>query len=238
MCGTKKQSSTTSSSTQTQTTQFDPVAMAQYQGLVPQYTGVWSQYMKDPHANAYFQKALARSQGNIQATGARSLANFSANTRGWGMGATPAFQIAERARMERQISGESSRNYTDLLLGFEDKRLQASSQAAGFQPLRTGETATGSSNSNTIEQTSGLGTWLPQLLAAGIGAAMPMMGGFSGLMPKASSTGYRTPGLGPSPGGLLGGWQGASANPFQVGYNTPSWSGGSNPWFNLGPRGR
>jgi hypothetical protein len=73
-----------------------------------------------------------------------------------------------------QTSGLKQNAYWSALQNAVGTQLSATGQAAGYQPLKTGQTQT----------TSGLGTWLPQLLGAGLGAVSGGLlggGGMTGL---------------------------------------------------------
>src|SRR5258708_38589304 len=69
---------------------------------------------------------------------------------------------AQLARAGRADMGRQSDTFNNLLLGANQLRMGAAQTAMGYRPLQTGST--------TTQQQSGLGTWLPQVAAAGMSA--------------------------------------------------------------------
>jgi hypothetical protein len=90
-----------------------------------------------------------------------------------GINQSSPFFAAQLGKLQRQQSANQAGGYNNLLLQASQLRQQALGQAGSYRPLQTGQTQT--------QQQSGLGTWLPQLIGAGLGIAGGAMGGGAGL---------------------------------------------------------
>lgn len=203
----KKESTSTQQSSQTQATTFDPQSMSAYHSFLPQYQSVLGEYMQNPLMASYFQNQVGMANKRIGQAGQTGITQLMQNLRAGGGGrsiGSPAMQ-ALLMQHQRGQSGQRSDAFMQLLMGAQQNRQWATGAAMGFNPLQTGGTQTGSGTSNTIEKTSGLGTWLPQLAGAGLGFASGFMGG--GAKPGAG-------GGGPAGGAGNFGMGGFNSNPF------------------------
>lgn len=207
MCGTNTKTTSSSTASQSQNSAFsqnygyDPQSMSTYQGLLPGIGNVLNNYMTDPLKSGFFNKAFALSNNLIGQQGQTAQSNLLKNLGQRGLtsgGNVPLFGMAQQGQIQRATSGQQGSNLTNLLLGYSQNQLKATGMAQSFNPLVTGVSGTGSSSgtsqqdSNSLTSTSGLGTWLPQLLAAGIGGASGLAGMFGGNGGTSSGAGYGT----------------------------------------------
>lgn len=243
MCDTNTKTTSSSTASQTQNSAFsqnygyDPQSMSTYQGLLPGISNVLNNYMTDPLKSGFFNKAFALSNNLIGQQGQTAQANLLTNLRQRGLtqgGNVPLFGMAQQGAIQRSTSGQQAGNLTNLLLGYSQNQLKATGMAQAFNPLVTGVSGTGNSSgtsqqdSNSLTSTSGLGTWLPQLLSAGIGAATGL-GGLGSLF--GGGGGNQSPGPTGSGGYGPGGYQ-TTVFPGQPGYTGGfSWPGQSNPYL-------
>jgi hypothetical protein len=166
--------------------------MSAYNSLMPQMQHVLSSTMADPWHSTAFQANLAQLNKNAQMAGNRMNANALNNYTGNNQS---GFLASQMAKNQRAASGMVQQGYTSLLNNALNSRMGAAGMAANFRPLQTG------SQSTTVQQTSGLGTWLPQVAGMALGAATGGLSSLGGMaakgiesMPMNSAT---------SPGGLL-----------------------------------
>ena len=182
---------------------YDPASLEQYRQLQPQIGKTLGDFMGDPWKSGYFQQALGRSQeqiGQMGRTNLQGVLNLAGQS-GLGTSGMPAYLASEAGRVQRGTQRMQSNALTDLLLGAGQARLQAAGMAQGYNPLETGQTQTGrtqtdmeadtqrsgrSSQTQTQQQKGG---WLAPLIGAGVGAVtgglgwLPgISGGFSGIM--------------------------------------------------------
>ena len=205
--------STKQVTTQDQTAKFDPTAMAAYQQNIGAGSSLLRQRLTGNITDSPFFK-LALSQGNQQANqlGQGMVNNFYGNLAAGGGGARvmQPFQQAMLGQIGRGTAGLRANSFWNAYgqgLGAQNAALQT---AMGFQPLQTGQYG------QQTQTRSGLGTWLPQAVAAGASiAAAPFTGGAS------------LAGLGSL--GSMGG--GGGGNPFNLAYMS---SGQQNAWQNMG----
>lgn len=155
----------------TSTAQFDPTSMNAFTSMQGGIASVLNDWMKNP---GQIQNLLLQ-QGYRQnaRVGGRMNSNVLNNAvaGGWGGGNLPAFLQASIARNSRATSANNANTFLQTLLGTKQMQLTATGMAQNYRPLQTG--------SKQVEQTSGLGTWLPQVIGAGLGMAtgLPMFGG-------------------------------------------------------------
>ena len=161
-------------STKKQTTvQFNKAGESAYNTLIPQASGVMGQFMQDPMKSIFFNNQLAMGNKQIDRGNQSQIATLLNNMRGMGGGGMNPFMLSMLAQGNRTASGNKADLLRALLGQATQARMGAAQQGMGFQPLQTGQT----------QKTSGLGTWLPQVIGAGLGAATSFAtGGASGLL--------------------------------------------------------
>lgn len=156
--------------------------MAAYNSLIPSFASTTNALMNSPLNNSFFQNQLAQSQSSASQVNQRNIANTGSNLRASGGllgGGAGGFQTASLNNAMLSNSTNSSNAFNSSLNGALQNRNFALQSAEGFNPLQTG--------ANTTQSKSGLGTWLPQVAGAALGAAT---GGMSTLAGSAVSAGY------------------------------------------------
>ncbi len=197
--------------TQTTTGQFNQAGMNAYNQMTPAFSQMAMGYMNNPFQNPFFQQQ--QQMGNQQANlmGGSAMSNIARNWTASGMGTSNNPAMLEMMQNQSRANSGMRAN-----LGFLNPMQNAftaqqnfGQMASQFRPLQTGQTQT--------QKQSGLGTWLPQLIGAGIGiAGMGMTGGMSGLAGAAKGGGG-----GGSPFFPSSGWSGGGASSGDSGgYNS------------------
>jgi len=154
---TKKTSDTQSKSTLS----FDPVSKAMYNQLIGAAGNYTMGQINNPFGNPFYKMGLGQSQRGAQLSANQGMNAFLQNLRVNGISgrAGNAFQMAQQNKLGRNaltlMSGANVGNVMSAL----QRQQQNAMMGMSYQPLMTGE----SSTSHAQEQTSGLGTWLPQL---------------------------------------------------------------------------
>lgn len=160
--------------------QYDPGALGLYGNLTRSGGQQLSQMMNQPFSNPLYQMGLGQSQAGATAAGNQAMQMLGNNQKVSGLSgnAGQGWLAAQKGRTGRSnLSMMSGANTSNVMAALQ-RQLQATGMGMAFQPLMTGEK--GKSNSLTSQQQSGLGTWLPQLLSAGLGAATGGLGAMGG----------------------------------------------------------
>lgn len=155
--------------------------MSRYQGwqssMLPQLQSLFSNPFSSPFFNLNLQQ---QTKGASQVAGRNAqnaLMNFSRSGIGGGSLGGGAMQSL-LAGTGRYGSGLQYQGFMNAANQAQSDRWNAASLGSSmFQPLQTGGTST--SSGTQTQQTGGLGTWLPQVIGAGLGIATG--GGFGGL---------------------------------------------------------
>jgi hypothetical protein len=155
--------------TTTSTNQYSPTGMATYNALQAPATGLLNSNINNPYNNTGFNTRMA--QGTMANTGFGNAAGASTQQANSALGTTggAAFNNYQAASQGRANAANQGQMTNSLLLGAAQNRNQSLTAAMNYRPLQTGGTQT--------QQTSGLGTWLPQVIGAGISAFTGGMGG-------------------------------------------------------------
>ena len=198
--GTKK--------TTTQTNQYDPSSMAFFQSLQPTLQKNFAADLQlDPTQSPVFNMALNYAMKNAHSVAGRNFSNMATNFLQGGGGANlNAFNLSQLNNANRFASKLQSDAYTTNYINFDTMRRQMQMQATGIRPLQTGSTQ--------VQQTSGLGTWLPQVAGMAVGAALTPFTGGTSLLGSLAAKG----------GGLAGNSILSRNNDYGGGYNP--WTGG------------
>lgn len=178
--------------TQTQTTsnqqsglQFDPSSMMTYQNLTKSGGNVLNQYMNNPLSNPFFNLGQSQGQSAAMKLGGQNMSMLQQMMRTSDLagGAGQGWLGAQKAKTGRaNQSMRSQANLSGIMNAFQ-RQMGATGMGMSFSPLVTGQTSKG----QQTQSTGGLGTWLPQLIGTGMGAAMMgMSGGMGGGMPFTS----------------------------------------------------
>lgn len=155
--------------------QFNPIAQQMYNQLVSGGGNVLKGYINDPFGNAFYNLGAGQSQRGAQQAGANNMAALRQlmRTSGFGGQAGAGFSAAQQARTGRANSAMSSQANTSNVLAALQRQMMAAGTGLSFSPQLTGQTG----NFSQTSQTSGLGTWLPQLMSGAISAGMGAMTG-------------------------------------------------------------
>lgn len=174
----------TTTSNQQQSVTYNPNSLNTYNTLQNPASSLLQTYMKDPYAALKPQYDVQLNLENKQATqlGNRNMENFMQNMNAGGfsgsnLNALTASQLAKNSRATSGLQSNALlQNRLQMLNEGNQMQQMALGEALSYRPLVTGGTSSGQST----ETTSGTGTWLPQLISAGIGAAAaPFTGGAS-----------------------------------------------------------
>lgn len=174
--GTKRTTDTTQHEQDKAT--FDPFGLSVYQRLQPQLGGFFNQYLSGPlERTPGYQEGLRAATEAAGLLGGRGVSNVGENIRASGYGGriSSGFQQELLQRAGYNTSALQANAFLQNYLNQLGIRNQVAFGAEGFRPLQTGgiKDATG----RTVERTSGLGTFLPQIAGAAIGG---LAGGFAG----------------------------------------------------------
>lgn len=171
--------------------------MQAFQQGTPAWQQPAMQFAQNPYSGPQFQQEQQMGTRQAQNMGQTGMSNISRNITGSGMGGgnMSPFALEMMQNQGRANSGmQAQLGFMNPMAQAGQRQQQAMSLLQGYRPLQTGGTQT--------QSTGGLGTWLPQLIGAGMGAAGGMMGG----------------------GGAAGFFKGASAHPG--GFSQPFGGGG------------
>ncbi len=195
---------TTTKQAGSQKVAFDPASMKAFQGLQPAFANLLLQYLNEPARKTQEQLRIGQGEYAIGQAFGRQQENLVQNALALGMpsAVAPGYFQSQLARSGRARAGASAQNVIQNKF-FTDRSAQALLPlAAAYRPLQTGGSF--QSQGTTTAKTSGLGTWLPQVASAAIGAAAGAAtggaaggGGFTG-------TGQMTANPASWPGGLFG----------------------------------
>lgn len=146
---------------------FNQQSMGQYNQLQSGIGSNLQDFMNNPLQSSFFNTQLQMAQrANMNQQSSRNqMVNQNATVGGF-TGNTPAFLQSQMANNARTASANNSNSFNSLLLGANQLRFGATQSAMGYKPLQTG--------SNTTQSQGGLGSWLPQLAGAALGAVNPM----------------------------------------------------------------
>lgn len=159
---------------QVSTNSYDPNSMNAFTSMTNALGPAVSGYINNPFGNPFFQQQQQMGTQQANFAGQTAMSNIARNTSMSGIGSNSP---AALEMMNNQMRANSN---TRANLGFMNPvnnallmQQNAMGTAANYKPLQTGQT--------NVQTTSGLGTWLPQVAGAAIGAATGGMGG-GGLM--------------------------------------------------------
>lgn len=195
------------------TNKYDPQSMSNFHLLNASGTNVMQDYMKDPLKASYFQNQVGMMNRFSQQIGQRGMNSLLG--RGiMGGGQMPGWMSSNMARIGRSTGAMQSQNVLTALMNAEQRRSQAAGQALNDRPLQTGQ--------HTEDQTSGLGTWLPQVIGMGAQAALAFGTGGASLGASMAAKGAGA--------GIAGGMAGANAffNRGSNGYTPQGYTGYDN----------
>lgn len=162
----------TTTSNQSTGLTFDPGSLSLYKGLTGAGGNVLKGYMNNPFGNAFYKMGAAESQKGANALGQQNINAMQqiARTSGLGGNAGTGWLQAQKARTGRANQSLRSQAQMSNIQAALQRQIGATGMGMSYSPLMTGQTSSG----KTTQETSGLGTWLPQVLGAGLGMATSM----------------------------------------------------------------
>lgn len=210
---TKKQTNTV------QTNTYDKGSMNAFKGFTNQVSGFTGQWLgpdgkAGPTSTPGFNLNYQANLNNANAINGRNVRNISANALALGANPNSAATQAILARAGRGASGMQANAFMNAYQNSVQQQNMAAQMAGSYKPLQTGGTQ------NTIETTGGLGTWLPQVVGAGLGMATGFMSGGASAFGKASPSSLGSVAPSSYAGAMAGGGFGAG-----IGYNPNSFGG-------------
>lgn len=147
--------------------QYNPAAEGQYNMLQPLAGSALASEISNPYNNMFFNTQLGMGQQQLAAQNSSGMNAITQRANAMGMGGNQSLLNFQMAQQQRQGQSNQAGLFNNLLLQAGNMRQQAIGGAMNYRPQQTGMT----------QQTSGMGTWLPQVAGAGIGmAGMGMMG--------------------------------------------------------------
>lgn len=187
--------------------QFDPQSMQAYLQNLSTTMPFLRSNVTNPFGSDAFRQESAINQDNALNIGQRNKSNIINNAAALGYGTNGALFNSMIARAGRDTSGLQAQGFRSAVGNAVGRQMQSAAALNAFQPLMTGS----SGNFNTTQTTSGLGTWLPQLVGSAAGAAMnafaPKAGAAASgsVIPKFTSASIPDPGFGNFPSSAFGG---------------------------------
>ncbi len=209
--GTKTKTTTD----QQNTNQYDQASMGAYHGALKSANNI----MANPFNNAFYNQNVGLLTANAQAQNQNQMQNLTSNLQRSGIGTGSA-----AGNMIRSLGGYmASRNQANAFTSANQMAQGDYWNAMSYvrNPLQTGS----SSHGTQVQQTGGLGTWLPQVAGMALGGISGAMGG-GGLM-----GGLRgAMGMSPAGGGnAMGGFMGSVGGIANSALNSPQYMPGSGP---------
>lgn len=196
--------------------------MGTYQSLQPGIQKNMANDMQlDPTKSSTFNLGLQNALNSNALLKQRAASNLTGNMAASGFaGNSNAFQQAQLNRMGRAGSSMDAQSTNQNFLNYDMLRRQATGQSMNYRPLQTGQTG------QSTQTTSGLGTWLPQVIGAGAQIGMGIAtGGASTAASAATHAGMAGVGAGNA---MASGSYFSDANPFTA---------SANPFSNYAPPG-
>lgn len=158
--------------TTTDTNSYNSQSMNAYNGMQSGISSSINDYMNAPSKMVPLWQQQANSQ--IALSGQRNNSNLmqNATTNGYGNGSMPAFMQSQLAANGRSMAGQQSNAFLNSTFQGLQTQEFGTQAAENYHPLQTGSTQ--------VQQTSGTGTWLPQVLSAGMNLGMGFLNGGQG----------------------------------------------------------
>lgn len=198
---TKKESTTTN--------QYDPQSLNQFHGWTGSLYSPLQQLFNNPTGSPFFNFNLQQNQKAASGLAGRGMSNALLNFGRSGFGTLGGgMRQSLLAGLNRVGSGLQYQGWANTMGQAQSDRWNAAGLGSSlFQPLQTGQ--------QNVQKTSGLGTWLPQVLGAGASIA----GAFFGAPGIGAAFGGSGGGA-PNAGGL-GGMSGLSGIGSQLPFGGP-----------------
>lgn len=195
-----------SNKTTTNTNQYAPGAMANYSSWMAQLQPMLSGMMSNPFGSPSFNMNLQQQTKAASQLGQRNMRNSLQSFGNQGLGTTGGAMQQLMGTMSRYGSNVQMQGYNNAFNQAQTNQWNAASlgTSAFGNPLSTGNTST--------QTTSGVGSWLPQILGS-------ILGGASSLLTGGLSGGGNAFGAGTAGGAAISGLPMPSQSPFSLGSN-------------------
>lgn len=170
---------TTSTQNSSNALQYDPASKNIYNQLTGSSSKQLLDMINNPFNNPLYSMGLGQSMKGAGAMGNNAMQSLMQNMKQGGFGGNSGngFMAAQMGKMGRSNLTNRANANTGNVMNALQRQMQGTAMGMSFNPLLTGEKG----NSNSSQTTGGLGTWLPQLIGAGLGmAGGAMTGGLSG----------------------------------------------------------
>lgn len=200
----------TTNSTSATGFQFDPTSMAAYTKNLGINMPFLQGNVTDPYSSNAFQQESTINRDQAQRQGQRGVSNATQNGAAMGYSTSGGTANGLIQRAGQNTNAMAGQGFRSAITNANTRQMQSSQMLSAFQPLMTGS----NSNSSSVSQQSGLGTWLPQVAGMALGAATAgMTGGASALASGIGGDGVSMLGSGssispPNYGMGLGGFPG------------------------------
>jgi len=153
--------------------QFAPGSVDLWTKNVQQWLPFAQGLYKNPFGNQMFQQENAIGQDQAAQIGQRNKSNILANANALGYSTSGGLFNSMLQRAGRDTGMMQGQAFRGAISNANQRAMTGLGLSSSFQPLLTGS----NSNFTQTQQTSGLGTWLPQVVGAGVGLASSFFGG-------------------------------------------------------------
>ena len=217
----------TTSGTNSSNLSFNPTAESMYNQLISGGGNVLSGYINNPFGNSAYTMGAQQSQAGAQQAGQNNMNSLMQNMKTSGLSGQggAGFKQAQMAQTGRANQSMSSQANIQNVMQALQRQMQASATGLSFSPQLTGQ----SGQFSQQQSSSGLGTWLPQLLGAGL--SLGTMGSTAGASAGGGASAMsQVPSFGSGPNSNF---MNSLNNPFQMaGMGSSSFmgSGGGNSY--------
>lgn len=176
--------STKTQTSSTQAIQYDPSSMSAFNAFQPRVQENWMQDSQlDPTKSSTYNLGLSGMQRAAQQLSARNRENFFGNLKAGGYAGNNLSGVQQMGLtgLGMGASALSSNAFNQNFLNYDAMRRNTVNAMASYRPLQTGQTQ------NSTQTTSGLGTWLPQVIGAGLQVAGAVATGGASLAATAAT---------------------------------------------------
>lgn len=157
----------TTNSTSATGFQFDPTSMAAYTKNLGINMPFLQGNVTDPYSSNAFQQESTINRDQAQRQGQRGVSNATQNGAAMGYSTSGGTANGLIQRAGQNTNAMAGQGFRSAITNANTRQMQSSQMLSAFQPLMTGS----NSNSSSVSQQSGLGTWLPQVAGMALGAA-------------------------------------------------------------------
>lgn len=147
---------------------YNPAGIGAYNSMIPGFGSTVNSYMMNPFSNPFFQTQQQMGYRTAQQQNQTNMSNISRNSFMSGLSPNnPAMLEMMNNQMRAGTANSANLGFLNPVQNAFTAQQNAMGMAGSFRPLQTSQTQT----------QSGLGSWLPQLLGAGLGMAGSIFSG-------------------------------------------------------------